>query len=609
MPKNDLKRDKRFQKHLAREFQVEQPPESYLKAVRATLDDLPDELPVKRRPFYQSALRACVAFAVCLVVAAVGAYGAYLANPVFMESLPGVGQIFQQLDREDQEQPTPSPAPWDGESHVEQEVLEEIPAFEPQTMEGGGGILTVENAWCDGIYLHLDVSLELASQAGYYLSTCTDPNDSSTNTLEVYVDDRPVEMQTTGDSAFFFQDTENGRYNASWTFRLTENYNHGDGINILLKMPCLINLDSGVDEESTLSTDIYGCFSMMVDTSRSLIQDLEVEDNGVTLERVEATPTCVTIQAAVPEFGSLLSTMIVPFSQLDSTTQRLGYYGQLTTPEGEILSDAPYPFASPVSYPELPADDGFYHVTYAFKSIPEGVDQAIFTLYEYSPTMTSYIEENPQNNRVTAEFTIDLKEKRVYPSQNYLSAGRKKLDYRISASLDRSPDPVNGYICSMPDTSGNYVTWSLYTRDTEYRPVELRRYENEELISIYASVPEEEYNAYSEGFGIYQNEQYQFLESQLDNAAMGGTWNALTFQLYDMENTSSYDSPTTRYELVDSETGEVLIQNVFRTFCQQYDQVFGTQMEASYFGEDSTGEVSELEQTADEMGTASPQPH
>ena len=139
--------------------------------------------------------------------------------------------------------------------------------------------------------------------------------------------------------------------------------------------------------------------------------------------------------------------------------------------------------------------------------------------------------------------------------------------------------------------------------------MELRRYENEELISTYASVPEEEYNAYTNGFSVYQNEQYLFLESQLDNADMGGTWNALTFQLYDMENTSSYDSPTTRYELVDSETGEVLIQNVFRTFCQQYDQVFGTQMEASYFGEDSTGVVSELEQTADEMGTASPQPH
>lgn len=609
MQKNDLKRDKRFQKHLAREFQVEQPPESYLKAVRAALDDLPDELPVKRRPFYQSALRACAAFAVFLAVVTVGAYGAYLANPVFMESLPGVGQIFQQLDREDQEQPSPSPAPWDGESHVDQEVLEEIPAFEPQTIEGGGGTLTVENAWSDGVYLHLDMHLELAFQAGSYLSTCTQLYDLSTNTMNLYIDDKMAELKNSVDTSFFTQNQESGGYDASWIFRMPEEHNHGDTINLLLEIPSLTDVWIYEDGGSPLQCDIYGGFSLMVDTSRSLIQDLEVEDNGITLEQVEATPTCVTIQAAVPEFGSLLSTMMMPFSQLDQVTQHLGYYGQLTTPDGEILAETPYPFTDPIMYPDLPADDGFYHVTYTFQAIPENTDQAIFTLYEYSPTATSSSGENPQKNRVTAEFTIDLKEKRVYPSQNYLSAGRKKLDYRISASLDRSPDPVNGYICSMPDADGDSAILSFYTRDTEYHPLELRRYENEELISTYHSVPEEEYNSYADGFSVYQNEQYLFQESQLNNTDMGGTWNVLTFQIYDLEDTYFYDSPTTRFELVNLDTGEVLIQNVYRTFLQQYDEVLGTQTEANYYGEDSTGEVSELEQTADEISTASPQPH
>ena len=34
MEKNDLKRDKRFKRHLAQQFQVEQPPQSYLQAVQ-----------------------------------------------------------------------------------------------------------------------------------------------------------------------------------------------------------------------------------------------------------------------------------------------------------------------------------------------------------------------------------------------------------------------------------------------------------------------------------------------------------------------------------------------------------------------------------------------
>lgn len=45
MEKNDLKREKRFQKHLEREFQVDAPPASYFQAVQDALDSLPDELP------------------------------------------------------------------------------------------------------------------------------------------------------------------------------------------------------------------------------------------------------------------------------------------------------------------------------------------------------------------------------------------------------------------------------------------------------------------------------------------------------------------------------------------------------------------------------------
>ena len=603
MQRNDLKRDKRFRKHLARELQVEQPPESYLKAVRAALDDLPDELPVKRRPFYQSALRACAAFAAFLLVAAVGVYGAYLANPVFVESLPGVGQIFQELHREDQEQPSPSPAPWDQESHVnqEQEALEEIPPFEPQTLVGGGGTLMVQDAWCDGLYLHMEAELYLEDQENSPLSTYADLYDPSTDTLAVYVDGQQAE--SLGESALFAQ-KENGLYSVSWIFQLPEERSHGDTLDVTLEMPRLTNYSG-----DNLTTDIYGGFPVTVDTSRSLIQDLETEDNGITLKRVEATPSCITIQAAVPEFGSLASTMMLPFSQLDQATQRLGYYGQLTTPDGEILPESPYPFSNFTSYPDVPADDGLYHVTYTFQALPEGVGQAIFTLYEYSPATVSSNGENPASNRVTAEFTIDLGTRRVYASQNYLAAGRKKLDYRISADIDRTPDPVNGYICPMPDTSENFTTWCLYTRDTEYRPVELHRYENEELAAVYTSAPEEEYNAYAEGFSVYQGNQHLFREAHLDSLDLGGTWNVLLFQLYDTENSDFfYDSPASRYELVDGETGEVLIQDVFRAFCQQYDQVFGTQLEGSHFGEDSAGDVSDVEQTTDEVSTASPLP-
>ena len=116
-------------------------------------------------------------------------------------------------------------------------------------------------------------------------------------------------------------------------------------------------------------------------------------------------------------------------------------------------------------------------------------------------------------------------------------------------------------------------------------------------------------DAYAEGFSVYQGNQHLFREAHLDSLDLGGTWNVLLFQLYDTENSDFfYDSPASRYELVDGETGEVLIQDVFRAFCQQYDQVFGTQLEGSHFGEDSAGDVSDVEQATDEVSTASPLP-
>ena len=131
MRKNDLKRDKGIKKRLEREFQVERPPESYFQAVQDAFDSLPDELPVKVRPLPQRVLRTCAALAACLVLVAVGAFGLNLVSPGLMESMPGVGQIFQELNQTNVE---PTPQPEDPSSLAEvQEDLPAVPPFEPVT--------------------------------------------------------------------------------------------------------------------------------------------------------------------------------------------------------------------------------------------------------------------------------------------------------------------------------------------------------------------------------------------------------------------------------------------------------------------------------------------
>ena len=97
---------------------------------------------------------------------------------------------------------------------------------------------------------------------------------------------------------------------------------------------------------------------------------------------------------------------------------------------------------------------------------------------------------SPQKNRVTAEFTIDLEEGRVYASQNYAAQGRQKLDYRLSAGLDRAPAWENGYIAGGAQRSrSGPPTVFFYVQEEDYRPVELRFYRGAGLlISSYNSV-------------------------------------------------------------------------------------------------------------------------
>ena len=191
MRKNDLKRDKGIKKRLEREFQVERPPESYFQAVQDAFDSLPDELPVKVRPLPQRVLRTCAALAACLVLVAVGAFGLNLVSPGLMESMPGVGQIFQELNQTNVE---PTPQPEDPSSLAEvQEDLPAVPPFEPVTFPSASGnsTLTVENAWSDGLYLHLDLLLETwevpsgENGALASLSPCQTPYDPSSSTALV----------------------------------------------------------------------------------------------------------------------------------------------------------------------------------------------------------------------------------------------------------------------------------------------------------------------------------------------------------------------------------------------------------------------------------------
>ena len=628
MRKNDLQRDKAFRQRLAQKLEVEQPPESYFQAVQSAFASLPDELPVKARPIHQRVLRTCAALAACCVVVAAGAFGLNQVSPQLMESMPGIGQIFQDFN-EGREPPVPTPSPTppsETESQLEQqEVQQEAPPFEPLSFpsDTGVGELTIQNAWSDGLYLHLE--LELAAEGMPFdtvyaspISPCDDPYVEGTDTSHLWINNLEAEKIATIENSLGFvwtgESTDGGAtpiYAGEWVYRLPQNAAQGPDLSVSLEVPLLYTRYDDTDTYALLDMSFQADFSVTMDTRRTLIWKNAVEDNGVTLEQARVSPTCVTATVQVSNFGSLNSTLLAPLEQLVSGSDRmpLGIYGQLTTPDGTVLAECDSRYLESGTFlgsssPGTVLEDGSTSGTMVFDGIPTGESQVILTLYEYPTGIAdAYGAATPMKNRVTAEFTFDLDQGAVYPSQNYLAQGREKLDVLTSAQLDRIPAGENGYICQIPDNSGGTVEITLFTQDLDYRGVTLYWYDGDQIMSMYPSVPSSSYNKFDESYPYYQGDYYTYGEVGLDPAYTNGkTYKALYFRL---ENTGSMNltSSATRFALIDNNTGEVLVEDVMRSALGNFDQIFGTSLEEQLYG------AAEGEGTASEvLSTPSPSP-
>ena len=608
MAKNNLNRENRLKQHLEREFQVDRPPESYFQAVQNALDSLPDELPVKRRPLPQRMLRRFAACAACLVLLAAGAYGLNLAAPSLMESMPGIGQIFQELNHHEELPPTPTPPPPPDAPQPRPGGQDHHPPG-PELHPGGGlspdnsCMLSVVNARCDGIYLTLDLELEIWDPAmadSTPLSTCSNFSMEH-NTSTLFVNEEAAEpLELPEQTCLSFSESESkpgdpSTLTASWSYRLPQKLSglpHGEPLSFSLELPELHGFDQQSSSITLFPCQITALFQGAVDLRNTFTYSETVEDNSVALEGVEVTSQAVIAQMSSPYFGTLNSTLMVPVeNQHNDSLIPLGSYPVLTTQDGQQLESNDFPLEETTER----ITSGIFNTSrtqqgaFTFDPPPADATQLILTLYEY-PQVYGEPRENPQKNRVTAEFTIDLERGTVYPSQNYMAQGREKLDHTQSASMDRTPTLVNGYICGLPEKFGNdYMQIPLYSKDLAYRPdrpVSLQCYLGDELWNTYSSVNETQYNAKSEDESyFYQEGVYRYFHQPLPEPDITGSgpYQVTLFQIEDLPDGHNLSPEDLHFSLVDQNTGEVLVEDVVQAYYRACDEVFGTTMEKSLY--------------------------
>lgn len=620
MKSGDLKREKQFRKRLSQEYGVDQVPPSFFQAVEDTLDSLPDELPVKHRPL-RGVLRTCAALAACALLVTLGAFWLNWTNPLVMESLPGVGQLFQQLNGTEtppqgpEESPSPRPTPDATESHAESKLQEDLPAFSAVTtssfMDDYPAHLTVTNAWSDGIYLHLDlellledgdlVSLDVDQLRQFYnlLSTCPE-FDLASETSVVTVNGNPAQLlDSLSDRAFSYQELVEGNrvaYQTSWTLELAETYTQPTALDVNLSLPYVGATWSDAVKTGDSSWETYPDFlldfSVTCDPTQNFQWTEPVEDNGVTLQQVENSPSCLQVSVDVPFFGRSSYTMLseAETSGFDAASayQPLGIYAVMTNHLGGTLTEQTSPYGDPNDYQQLDdlSNEGPYHLTFSYAAPSSGTPWVVLTLYEY-PRLAATEGEFIHNNRVVAEFTIDLENHQVYSSQHYREKGLEQLPLEESLAQNRAPTPINGYICTSPSHYADQVEVALYTQDMDYRPVAVYAYWNDVLLRISYAYPPADYNASEDAFdwegnpytlSYYADENGAYREDVLTSPAVQTPYKRLRFTF---TGTSSFSF--TRLALVDTETGEELIPDIQRAYYQQVDQVFGTHLEESTY--------------------------
>ena len=240
----------------------------------------------------------------------------------------------------------------------------------------------------------------------------------------------------------------------------------------------------------------------------------------------------------------------------------------------------------------------------------------IITVYDASQVKRCYDDSgnftgaDPGLFQVVTSFTLDLTTQTADPNWDYLNEGYQQLD------LDTYPadsgnflgDFTNGFYVgncqlepglSAGGQAGNEQPCQLVTlfaSDLDYRPVTLVAYSGEESYTVWSQDPTA-LNSYDEVGGVYyhQEEAGEYWESVTDQDAFGGAYRVMEFRMYYpshlLDGQGQPIREFTKFQLLDGDTGEVLIEDVAAALAQQRSQLLGTAPAGQTYEEEAVPEA------------------
>lgn len=343
-------------------------------------------LPQKeRKPGFFRPLKAA-GISLCSVAAAfVLLFGINAANPVFAESIPLLGSLFQRYN--DQYKVVVG-------SHIDSyDGVETVDL----TTSSNSYTFTLLESYSDGEFLHFSYQM-------------TAPESYLTRYDSIYADAaltvngkeyEPIEL-------FFFP--EDAKFSGTGSVKLDQPAADGDSLAVSLALTGGTGrLAEDLQEFEDLDPiELSASFQVTADTSHNRSFGEFSGSGDVAVLSAEATPSYTRIECETPFWGIQGGTIV-------------GTDPKLYLPDGTELKRSPQSCQTP--YPEdLSEDTDRVQSTFQFDGAPQGTETLILRFYAYDDVWAEGHE------KVISELTIDLKNKSYSPSSTYLDAGEEGLE-------------------------------------------------------------------------------------------------------------------------------------------------------------------------------------
>ncbi len=554
-----LKRDPEFCGFLAKELDMEKAPESYHKALREIYAELPRDMPVRHYPL-RAAMKNLAVTAAVLVVLGLSLLGANQAYPQLTESLPGVGMLFKTLNGTED---APNLPPVTNTLVVHKggpKGLHKIPDFAPIQVEDENGLgkIQIQEAWCDGENVYLDVSLWVSEKLPEKAALAED------DLIE-------ARFQESGEDAGELSLRYDGtsRYEGVWKLQVPESGQVGESVFLQL------NLGHGylyMADGSTVNLPLTMPFSLVVEVDKGNAVTLEGpgEDNEYTVESLRYTPGAVTALVTVPRLGYYGYSLLPGISYFGGAAESTPYglYAVVSGEDGEALWEGALTAGEPQA-------DGLSYQPAALSAVLPPADREKLTLsfYQFDPqdlrrwAKDAGLSQKDIVNPVTAAFTLDLAAGTLEPVEDSLHRVSRLEIFEMYPPFESSQQL---YVRGLePEWEAAGSSWALtelvignYTYTEHPAAWVLRGYKDGQVVQTATGCDLKE---------LEHSVDWDYEGVPIHRDGSGELWledgseyelNTFLHVYFQIQYPPGMQGPFDRLELVDTATGEVLIEDL-----------------------------------------------